>query len=192
MELSSTMSTDINLPFITADQSGPKHLNVTLTRAKFEQLVDDLIQRTLPPMQQALKDAGLDPKQIDEVVREKSLMPAITPPAGLMAFLTTNAFVFTIAHQVFGDPFVLIILGFFVGFILAMPKMQQKKTEDARRTLGEIDGRPIREVIDGRRMTGDGRIGPAFPVSGHPSPVISSGLRSSVSGHFRSSLLPEL
>jgi molecular chaperone DnaK len=68
MELSSTQQTDINLPFITADQSGPKHLNITLTRAKFEQLVDDLIQRTLPPMQQALKDAGLDPKQIDEVI----------------------------------------------------------------------------------------------------------------------------
>jgi molecular chaperone DnaK len=68
MELSSTQQTDINLPFITADQSGPKHLNVSLTRAKFEQLVDDLIQRTIPPMQQALKDAGLDPKQIDEVI----------------------------------------------------------------------------------------------------------------------------
>src|SRR5690349_2322498 len=68
MELSSTTQTDINLPFITADQSGPKHLNMTLTRAKFEQLVDDLIQRTLPPMQQALKDAGLDPKSIDEVI----------------------------------------------------------------------------------------------------------------------------
>jgi molecular chaperone DnaK len=68
MELSSTTQTDINLPFITADQSGPKHLNITLTRAKFEQLVDDLIQRTIPPMQQALKDAGLDPKQIDEVI----------------------------------------------------------------------------------------------------------------------------
>ncbi len=68
MELSSTQQTDINLPFITADASGPKHLNVSLTRAKFEQLVDDLIQRTLPPMQQALKDAGLDPKQIDEVI----------------------------------------------------------------------------------------------------------------------------
>jgi len=68
MELSSTTQTDINLPFITADQSGPKHLNVTLTRAKFEQLVDDLIQRTIPPMQQALKDAGLDPKQVDEVI----------------------------------------------------------------------------------------------------------------------------
>ena len=68
MELSSTQQTDINLPFITADQSGPKHLNLSLTRAKFEQLVDDLIQRTLPPMQQALKDAGLDPKQIDEVI----------------------------------------------------------------------------------------------------------------------------
>ncbi len=67
-ELSSTQQTDINLPFITADQSGPKHLNMTLTRAKFEQLVDDLIQRTLPPMQQALKDAGLDPKGIDEVI----------------------------------------------------------------------------------------------------------------------------
>jgi molecular chaperone DnaK len=68
MELSSTNQTDINLPFITADQSGPKHLNISLTRAKFEQLVDDLIQRTIPPMKQALKDAGLDPKQIDEVI----------------------------------------------------------------------------------------------------------------------------
>ncbi len=67
-ELSSTQSTDINLPFITADQSGPKHLNMSLTRAKFEQLVDDLIQRTIPPMQQALKDAGLDPKGVDEVI----------------------------------------------------------------------------------------------------------------------------
>jgi len=68
MELSSTQQTDVNLPFITADQSGPKHLNYTLTRAKFEQLVDDLIQRTMPPMQQALTDAGLDPKSIDEVI----------------------------------------------------------------------------------------------------------------------------
>ncbi|HWH50580.1 MAG TPA: molecular chaperone DnaK, partial [Gemmatimonadaceae bacterium] len=68
MELSSTMSTDINLPFITADQSGPKHLNYSLTRAKFEQLVDDLIQRTLEPMKKALKDAGLQPNEIDEVI----------------------------------------------------------------------------------------------------------------------------
>jgi molecular chaperone DnaK len=68
MELSTTTQTDINLPFITADQSGPKHLNLSLTRAKFEQLVDDLIQRTIPPMQLALKDAGLDPKAVDEVI----------------------------------------------------------------------------------------------------------------------------
>jgi molecular chaperone DnaK len=68
MELSTTTQTDINLPFITADQSGPKHLNLSLTRAKFEQLVDDLLQRTIPPMQQALKDAGLDPKTVDEVI----------------------------------------------------------------------------------------------------------------------------
>jgi molecular chaperone DnaK len=68
MELSSTMSTDINLPFITADASGPKHLNYTLSRAKFEQLVDDLIQRTIPPMEQALKDAGIKPNEIDEVL----------------------------------------------------------------------------------------------------------------------------
>ncbi|MBK9979329.1 MAG: molecular chaperone DnaK [Gemmatimonadetes bacterium] len=67
-ELSSTMSTDINLPFITADQSGPKHLNYSLTRAKFEQLVDDLIQRTLEPMKKALSDAGLKPSEIDEVL----------------------------------------------------------------------------------------------------------------------------
>ena len=68
MELSSTLQTDINLPFITADQSGPKHLNYQLTRAKFEQLVDDLIQKTIPPMKQALSDAGLKPSEIDEVI----------------------------------------------------------------------------------------------------------------------------
>jgi len=68
MELSTTSSTDINLPFITATQEGPKHLNVTLTRARFEQLVDDLVQRTIPPMQKALDDAGLKPGEIDEVI----------------------------------------------------------------------------------------------------------------------------
>ncbi|MCZ6915807.1 MAG: molecular chaperone DnaK [Gemmatimonadetes bacterium] len=68
MELSTTQQTEINLPFVTADQSGPKHLSMTLTRAKFEQLVDDLIQRTIPPMKQALKDANLDPSALDEVI----------------------------------------------------------------------------------------------------------------------------
>jgi molecular chaperone DnaK len=68
MELSSTQQTDINLPFITADQSGPKHLNYSLTRAKFEQLVDELIERVLPPMKKALEDAGIDTKAIDEVI----------------------------------------------------------------------------------------------------------------------------
>jgi molecular chaperone DnaK len=68
MELSTTSSTDVNLPFITATQEGPKHLNITLTRAKLEQLVDDLVQRTIPPMQKALKDAGLQTTDIDEVI----------------------------------------------------------------------------------------------------------------------------
>ncbi len=68
MELSTTMQTDINLPFITATQEGPKHLNYTLTRSKFEQLVDDLIKRTIPPMEKALGDAGLKPGDIDEVI----------------------------------------------------------------------------------------------------------------------------
>ncbi|MFW6089275.1 MAG: molecular chaperone DnaK, partial [Gemmatimonadota bacterium] len=68
MELSSTTQTDINLPFITADQSGPKHLNINLTRAKFEQLVDDLIARTKEPMRKALEDAGLKPGDVDEVI----------------------------------------------------------------------------------------------------------------------------
>ncbi len=68
MELSSTQQTDINLPFITADQSGPKHLNYQLSRAKLEQLVEDLVQRTIPPMEQALKDAGIKPSEIDEVI----------------------------------------------------------------------------------------------------------------------------
>ncbi|MCC7002712.1 MAG: molecular chaperone DnaK, partial [Gemmatimonadaceae bacterium] len=68
IELSGTMSTDIPLPFITADQSGPKHLNYQLTRAKFEQLVDDLVKRTIPPMEKALKDAGMNPSEVDEVI----------------------------------------------------------------------------------------------------------------------------
>jgi molecular chaperone DnaK len=67
-ELSTTMETDINLPFVTADQSGPKHLNMRLTRSKFEQLVEDLIQRTASPMQKALDDAKLKPENIDEVI----------------------------------------------------------------------------------------------------------------------------
>ena len=68
IELSSTMSTDINLPFITADQSGPKHLNMALTRAKFEQLIGDIVNKTMGPLKQALADAGMQPKDIDEVV----------------------------------------------------------------------------------------------------------------------------
>ncbi|GAB4070422.1 molecular chaperone DnaK [Ancylobacter sonchi] len=68
IELSSAQQTEINLPFITADASGPKHLTMKLTRAKFEALVDDLIQRTVEPCRKALKDAGLSAGQIDEVV----------------------------------------------------------------------------------------------------------------------------
>ena len=68
MELSSTMSTDVNLPFITATAEGPKHLNYSLSRAKFEQLADELVQRTIPPMRKALDDAGLKAEDIDEVV----------------------------------------------------------------------------------------------------------------------------
>jgi molecular chaperone DnaK len=68
IELSSTLQTEINLPFITADASGPKHLVMTLTRAKLESLVDDLIQRTTPPCQQAMKDAAVTAPDIDEVV----------------------------------------------------------------------------------------------------------------------------
>ena len=68
IELSSALQTDVNLPFITADASGPKHLNVALSRAKYEQLVDDLIQRTLPPMERALKDAEIQASGVDEVI----------------------------------------------------------------------------------------------------------------------------
>lgn len=68
IELSSATQTDVNLPFITADQAGPKHLNIKLSRAKLEALVDDLIQRTIDPCKAALKDAGLQPSDIDEVV----------------------------------------------------------------------------------------------------------------------------
>ncbi|UCE25669.1 MAG: molecular chaperone DnaK [Candidatus Zixiibacteriota bacterium] len=68
MELSSAMQTDINLPFITADNSGPKHLNVKLSRAKFEQLVDDLLVRSMKPVEKALADAGIKINQIDDVI----------------------------------------------------------------------------------------------------------------------------
>jgi len=68
IELSSVSETEINLPFITADASGPKHLSLKLSRSKFEQLVDDLVQRTMEPCKQALKDANMKPGEIDEVV----------------------------------------------------------------------------------------------------------------------------
>ncbi|MEO4044389.1 molecular chaperone DnaK [Hoeflea sp. CAU 1731] len=68
IELSSSSQTEINLPFITADQTGPKHLTMKLSRAKFESLVDDLVQRTVAPCKAALKDAGIQPAEIDEVV----------------------------------------------------------------------------------------------------------------------------
>ena len=68
VELSSSVQTEVNLPFITADQNGPKHLNIKLTRAKLEALVDDLIQRTIGPCRNALKDAGLKASEIDEVI----------------------------------------------------------------------------------------------------------------------------
>jgi len=68
VELSSTMTTEINLPFITADAGGPKHLNITLTRAKLEQLIGDLIESTIGPCENALRDASLKPEDIDEVI----------------------------------------------------------------------------------------------------------------------------
>src|ERR687897_2421100 len=79
IELSSTQQTDVNLPFITADASGPKHLNVTLTRAKLEQLVNGLIERTAPPMEAALKDAGISKSELNEaiLVGGQTRMPAV-------------------------------------------------------------------------------------------------------------------
>merc|ERR1712159_800603 len=68
MELSSATTTDINLPFITADATGPKHFNVKLTRAKLEDLVGDLVQRTIEPCKASLRDAGLKTSEIDEVI----------------------------------------------------------------------------------------------------------------------------
>src|SRR5438105_4441767 len=79
IELSSTQTTEINLPFITADAGGPKHLSLNLSRAKLEQLVGDLVERTKGPVQQALKDAGISPSDIDEVVLVggQTRMPAV-------------------------------------------------------------------------------------------------------------------
>ncbi len=79
IELSSAQETDINLPFITADSSGPKHMNIRLTRSKLEALVDEMIQRSIGPCRQALKDAGVEGKDIDEVVLVggQTRMPAI-------------------------------------------------------------------------------------------------------------------
>jgi molecular chaperone DnaK len=79
IELSSVMETEINLPFISADASGPKHLNITLTRAKLEQLTEDLVERSINPCRQALRDAGLETSQIDEVILVGGMtrMPAV-------------------------------------------------------------------------------------------------------------------
>ena len=72
IELSSTQQTEVNLPYITADASGPKHMNVKLTRAKLESLVEDLIQRSIEPCKIAIKDANLDTAKIDDVIRRRS------------------------------------------------------------------------------------------------------------------------
>ncbi|MHB1003462.1 MAG: molecular chaperone DnaK [Thermoleophilia bacterium] len=79
IELSSAMTTDINLPFITADASGPKHLNVTLTRAKLGELTSDLVEKTVEPMKNAIKDAGIDSSAIDQVILVGGMtrMPAV-------------------------------------------------------------------------------------------------------------------
>ena len=79
IELSTMLETEINLPYITADATGPKHLIVTLTRAKLEQLTEDLVERTISPCRQALKDAGLSPQDIDEVILVGGMtrMPAV-------------------------------------------------------------------------------------------------------------------
>lgn len=88
IELSSSVQTDVNLPFITADQNGPKHLNIKLSRSKLEQLVDDLIQRTIEPCRNALKDAGVKASEIDEVI--------------LVGGMTRMPKVFETVKQVFG------------------------------------------------------------------------------------------
>jgi molecular chaperone DnaK len=88
IELSSSVQTDVNLPFITADQNGPKHLTIKLSRAKLEQLVDDLIQKTIEPCRAALKDAGLKASEVDEVI--------------LVGGMTRMPKVFDTVKQIFG------------------------------------------------------------------------------------------
>jgi molecular chaperone DnaK len=68
IELSSTQQTEVNLPFLTANQTGPKHLAITITRSKFEQMIEPIVERTLAPVKNALKDAGLEPSDIDEII----------------------------------------------------------------------------------------------------------------------------
>jgi molecular chaperone DnaK len=79
IELSTTMESEVNLPFISADATGPKHLNITLTRSKLEQLTDDLVQRSIAPCQQALRDAGIDASDVNEVILVGGMtrMPAV-------------------------------------------------------------------------------------------------------------------
>jgi len=80
IELSSSVQTDINLPYLTMDQSGPKHMNLKLSRSKFESLVEDLIKRTVGPCQKAMKDAGISKNEIGEVllVGGMTRMPKVT------------------------------------------------------------------------------------------------------------------
>ena len=96
MELSSSVQTDINLPYLTMDQSGPKHMNLKLTRAKFESLVDDLIKRTVGPSQKALQDAEVKKTDIGEVllVGGMTRMPKVRALVGWMSVVdSVNLFV---------------------------------------------------------------------------------------------------
>ena len=86
----SAEQTDVNLPFITADKTGPKHINLKMTRAKLEALVEDLISRTLPPCKTALKDAGLTANEIDEIVMVGGMTRMPKVPLKLKTFLVKS------------------------------------------------------------------------------------------------------
>ena len=127
IELSSTTQTEINLPFITADQTGPKHLTMKLTRAKFEALVDDLVQKTIEPCRKALKDAGLTAAEIGEVVLVGGMQPVdIAPKDRLIVALDLPGVAEAEAMIArLGDSVSFYKIGYQLGYAGGLPLVQQ-------------------------------------------------------------------
>ncbi|HST35791.1 MAG TPA: Hsp70 family protein, partial [Allosphingosinicella sp.] len=160
IELSSTTQTEVNLPFITADASGPKHLTMKLTRAKFEALVDDLIQKTVEPCKQAIKDAGISLSQIDEVVAMGAAIQAGVLQGEVKDVLLLDVTPLSLGIETLG--------GVFTRMIDRNTTIPTKKTQTYSTAEDNQNAVTIRVFQGEREMAADNKILGQFDLVGIP------------------------